>query len=256
MTEPVDFGYDSYLSQVPEALRGQIEPAFKSYSEELKNKVNGQYSQFDPLKEYFDQGFTPDHVGVGLNLLQEINTNPQNVFEALLKEYPDLAQPQQTPQFTPGQIPPVTPGQQQQTPDYNIDPGLQQRLDQQEQLIALMFQGFQNQQQSLQQSQEAAQEQAELDQFRTQLDQVAPEDKYPRQFILSYISQGQTPEQAVKSWTDWKTSELQQQRSSGSPLVAPAGGGVPSQEIDTSKLSDVDRRSLITQYLERANQQR
>lgn len=248
MTEPVDFGYDSYLGQVPEALRGQIEPAFKAYSDKLQQDVTGQLGQYAPYKELQDQGWTPEHVTVGLNLLQTLENDPAKVYQALLQEHPELGQ----------QIPaPVTPTPNTPPVDQNIDPALDTRLSQMDQMLQLLYQGFTQQQQQTIEQQQAQQEQTELAQFRTQLDQVAPEDKYPRQFILSYVAQGQTPEQAVKSFTEWQTSQFQQQRSNGAPVIAPAGGGgLPSEPLDTSKLTNTQRENLIAQYLETANQQR
>lgn len=263
MTEPVedglDFAYDSYLGQVPETLRGEIEPLFKKYSEDLQGKVTSQLGDLQPYREIVDQGWKPEHVTTGLDLLQQLNTNPKSVIEAIAQEYPELLNQITTP--PPAQIPGQTPGQQQQTSsftpgDMDISPALQQRLDQQEQLINLMFQGFQNQQQMTEQQQNAAREQQEMAQFNIELDKIAPGDKYHRPFILSYIAQGATPQQAVQQYTEWHTAEQQRMRGSAAPLVAPgSGGGLPSDPVDTSKLNDTDRKALITKYLEAANQQ-
>ena len=247
----LDWTYDSYLTQVPEGLRGQIEPAFKSYSEKLQESVKGQLGDLAPFKEIVDTGWTPEHVNMGLQLLQQLDQNPQQVFQGLIQEYPDLVKTiQQQPQSQ--QIVPEAPGQV----DQNIDPALDGRLKQMEGLLELLAQGYQQQQSTFAEQQNQAREQSELQQFEEELNKIAPEDKYHRPFILSYIAQGQTPQEAIKSYTDWQTSSMQQQRSNGSPLVAPAGGGgLPSEPIDTSKLTDKDRVSLITQYLNAANQQ-
>lgn len=253
MTEPIDFGYDSYLSQVPEALREQIEPAFKSYSEKIADDYKTQFESVKPYKEFEDQGWTPEHVGVGLNLLKEMSENPQRVYEVLVNEYPQLAQQQQQT--------PVTP-ETTQTPATNagwasdLPPELVQRLDQQEQIIQLMYQGLQQNQTEVQQRAQQEQEQQELRQFEAELDKIAPADKYPRDFILSYIARGQSPQEAIKSYSDWYSSEQTRWRSNGAPLVAPgSGGGIPSEPINTAKLNDRDRKDLITQYLENANRQ-
>jgi len=254
MTEPdgLDYGYDSFLGQVPESLRDQIEPAFKSYSEDIKTKVAGQYGQFEPFKEILDNGWTPEHVNVGLNLLQQLNDNPQSVYQALVQQYPELApQPQQIAPVTP-----QGPGSNSNSSDYDIPPALQERLDAHEKLLELLGQGFNQQQQNQQQFQQAEQEQQELAQFKAQLDQVAPENKYPRQFILSYVANGQSPQEAVASFEAWRAQELNGARSAGAPLIAPAGGGgLPSEPLDTAKLTESQRKELITKYLETANQQ-
>lgn len=251
MTEPdgLDYGYDSFLGQVPEALRDQIEPAFKSYSEDIKTKVAGQYGQFEPFKEILDNGWTPEHVNVGLNLLQQLNDNPQSVYQALIQQYPELApQPQQVTPTPANTVKPFS--------EMDLPPELLQRLDAQEKLIELLGQGFNQQQQTQQQFQQAEQEAQELAQFKAQLDQVAPENKYPRQFILSYVANGQSPEEAVASFDAWKAQEINGARSAGAPLIAPAGGGgLPSEPIDTAKLTETQRKDLITRYLETANQQ-
>jgi len=268
MTEPLndglDFGYDSYISQVPEAIRGQIEPAFKTYAETIKNKFGEYDQQYAPFKEITEQGWTPEHVNVGLNLLQQLNTNPDVVYQALLQEYPHLAQQagaqqvnQQIGQLqqNPGQLPNTTPPAGGELGD--IPPELQTRLDQQEEIIQLLYKGFQQQQEGLVSQQAQQREQAELAQFQTELDKIAPSDKYNRDFILAYVAKGATPQQAVEQYTQWETGYQQRLRSNGTPLVAPAGGGgLPSEPIETSKLSDVQRRQLITNYLEAANSQR
>lgn len=265
----LDFGYESYLSQVPEALREQIEPAFKSYSEKLAGEYKTEADQFKPYREFEEQGWEPEHVGVGLNLLKQLNDNPQVVLDAILQEYPQLQQGLQQQQNT-NQLQQTMQQQQQQnqlpfpnngntngnTSDMDLPPALLERMDQQEKIINLMFQGFQQQQDRYAQQQTMEQEQNELKAFNAELDKVAPSDKYPRDFILSYISQGQTPDQAVKSFESWYSSEQAKWRGGNAPLVAPgSGGGMPAEPIDTSKLSSLDRRNLITQYLEAANRQ-
>lgn len=265
MTEPLndglDFGYDSYISQVPEAIRGQIEPAFKTYAETVKNKFTEYDQQYAPYKEIQEQGWTPEHVNVGLNLLQQLNTNPDVVYQALIEEYPHLAQQAGAGQVTqqiqnlqqnPGQAPVTPPAD-----GGEIDPALQQRLDQQEQIIQLLYQGFQQQQEGLVSQQQQEREKMELAQFEQELNKVAPPDKYNRDFILAYVAKGATPQQAVEQYTNWETSYQQRLRSNGAPLVAPAGGGgLPSDPIETNKLTDPQRRDLITRYLEAANSQR
>src|SRR6266496_1598887 len=227
MTEPLDFGFDTYLGQVPETLRDQVKPVFENYSKALQEQVNGQMQTYEPYKPIVEQGWEPEALVTGLNLLQMVNENPQRVYEALLQEYPQLAQ-QQTPP-TPPTPPAPTPSD---SGEFNLPPEYTQKMDQMEQMMQLLFQGF-----------------------RQYLDQVAPEDKYHRPFILSYIAQGQTPEQAIKSYTDWQNSQVQGNNRMSAPLVAPANGGTPSAPIDTSKLSDQDRKALMVQYLMQANQQ-
>lgn len=257
MTEPeeggLDLAYESFLGQVPEALRTQIEPAFKAYNEDIQGKVK----QFEPFNEILSQGWTPDHVNVGLNLLQELNTNPQRIFQALADEHPELLQqfapaPQQTnPGTLSQQTPPVASAGLEDLP-----PALIERMNQQEELINLLYKGFSENQQQTAAQQQAAQEAQELAQFKQQLDQIAPEDKYPRQFILSYVANGQSPQDAVKSFEAWKTQELSAQRAAGAPLIAPAGGGgLPSEPINTAKLNDEQRKALMVSYMEAARQQ-
>lgn len=248
----LDFSYESYLAQVPEGLRTQIEPAFKEYSESLQKN----FEPYKPYAEVNDQGWTPEHVTAGLGLLQELNSNPQRIFQALAEQNPELLQ-QFTPQQTP-QIPAPNPfTQQQPSADMSdVPPWLAERMEQQEKIIGLLYEGFNKQQEQTVQQQQAQREQEELTVFKNELDKVAPETRYPRHFILSYISQGQSPQDAVKSFDAWKAQELAAQRSSGAPVIAPAGGGgLPSEPIDTSKLNDEQRRALMVQYMEAANRQ-
>lgn len=251
MTEPFDFSYDTYLGQVPETLRDQIKPVFESYSEALKKSVTDAMQPFESYKPIVEQGWEPNHVIMGLNLLQEVNDNPERVFQGLLQEYPQLAQ-----QFQQQTLPTPTPTPTPITPNnFNLPTEFVEKQNQMEQMLQLLFQGFQQQQEQNQQWSQAQQEQQEMDQLNQYLDQVAPNDKYHRPFILSYIAQGQTPEQAVASYTQWQTNQNQTQNRLGAPLVAPANGGTPSTPIDTSKLSIEDRKNLMVQYLEQANKQ-
>src|SRR6266496_3158826 len=250
MTEPLDFGFDTYLGQVPETLRDQVKPVFENYSKALQEQVNGQMQTYEPYKPIVEQGWEPEALVTGLNLLQMVNENPQRVYEALLQEYPQLAQ-QQTPP-TPPTPPAPTPSD---SGEFNLPPEYTQKMEQMEQMMQLLFQGFQQQQEQSTQFTQQQQEQLEMQEFSQYLDQVAPEDKYHRPFILSYIAQGQTPEQAIKSYTDWQNSQVQGNNRMSAPLVAPANGGTPSAPIDTSKLSDQDRKALMVQYLMQANQQ-
>lgn len=264
----LDFGYDSYLSQVPEAIRSQIEPAFKSYSENLQNSYKTEHEAFSPYREFEDQGWTPDHVGLGLNILNELNNNPRRIFDALVENNPEFlqhVQQQQTgnqlqqqfqQQQQQNQLPFPNNNQQQNNWDTGLPPELVERMNQQEQIINLMFQGFQQDREWRQQQEAQSQESKELQQFEAELDKIAPKDKYPRDFIYAYVAQGKTPQEAVKSYTDWYTAEQAKWRGNGAPLVAPgSGGGSVHEPVDTSKLSDTARKDLIVQYLNAANQQ-
>lgn len=276
MTEPLDFGYDSYLGQVPESLRDQIEPAFKQYRENLENGYNSYAEKYKPYAEIEEMGWTPEHVGLGLNVLQQLNTQPQTVVDAIVQEHPEVLQQylqsqgiQSAPQFSglpgngingqPGQgsVPGIPQGQNNGgSSDFDVPPALQQRLDQQEQVIQLIYKGLQQQQEDLTRNRQQEQEQQELQQFNQMLDKIAPQDKFHRPLILSYISQGMEPDQAVKSYQEFMNTQQAQWRGGNAPLVAPgSGGGMPTEPVDTSKLSMSDRKNLIVQVLEAANRQ-
>lgn len=249
MTQPnegLDFSYDTYLSQVPETLRDQIEPLFKEYSDGVQGKVSETYGNLDPYKDIVD-GWQPEHVATALSLLETLNTNPEQIYQGLIQNFPELGN-QGQPQVTPSQTP-------LNSNNFNLPPEFQTRFNQMEDVIQLLAQGFQQQQSVTKEQQAAAQEQAEMAALNQEIEQVAPETKYPRQFILAYMAQGMTPQQAATAYTEWETSRFQQQASQGTPLIAPGNGGNPSQRVDTSKLSDTDRKALLVQALTAANQQ-
>lgn len=259
MPEPggngLDFSYDSFLSQVPEALRSQIEPAFKNYSEGIQKSVNDQLGQYEDVKPLIEAGWEPSHLAQGVGILGMLNSEPERVLEAMLQEYPQLAERFQQQQQTPPA--PTQQQQQQQTPENDfLPPEFQTKFSQMEEVINLLVQGFQQDRQQRQEYTQQQQELQELNQFTSYLDQIAPEDKYPRHFILSYVAQGLTPEQAVQEFSNYMSTQGQQQNRQIAPIVAPgSGGGTPTNQIDTSKLDRSQRANLIAQYLQQANQQ-
>lgn len=248
-----DKPYKNYLEQFPEALRGQVEPIFQQWDKDVNTRFEKLHSDFEPYKQFVETGVDPDVISAGVDLLGQVNNDPQRVFTALADHLKtqgvDLSQLVQG--F--GGTPPVSTGTQES--EYgDLPPEFITEFNNMKQMLELQGKAMVAQHQEQEKFSKAQEEQRALEELSTYLDKVAPSDKYPRNFILSYLAQGSTPEQAVESYTEWYQGQIGGQTPTA-PRVAPGGGGLPSTQIDTSRMGSADTKQTVIDFLRAANLQ-
>jgi hypothetical protein len=230
--------WSDVLSVIPESLHPAVTPHFQKWdqaSQQRIESVNQQLSQFDAYKPFVENGIGPEDLEQGLQLMYQLNTNPQGVYQAIAEAYGYGQQPNQQPQETEEQEPGF------QDPRYDELTAQQQQMQQGLELVAQTI--LQQQQQKLE-----AEAEAEVDAELNQL-----KDKYPgisEEFALALMVNGFDVNQVGERWQQMSQGLLQQNPRPFAPNVMGTNGGgtgLPSQAIDPAKLSGVDRRNLVAQ---------
>lgn len=252
-----DKPYQEYLDQFPEALRPQVEPIFDKWDADVNKRFEGIHEEYEPYKPIIDAGIQPDYLSAGVDLLNQVNNDPSKVFTALANHLQqqgiDISQLVQG--FGGTSTPPNNNPSSVEDEYPDLPDSFKQKIQNLERLSETNARAVIKMEEERQRFDQERQQQEGMTDLLNTLDRVAPEDKYNRQFLLSYIAAGQTPEQAVQSYNQWfQTQGFSTSSVPTPPRVAPGSGGVPSSQIDVARLGSQDTKSMVTEYLRRANE--
>lgn len=234
--------WNDVLSVIPESLHQAVTPHFQKWDQSAQQRIeqaNQQLGQFESYKPFVENGISPEDLEQGLQLMYQLNTNPQGVYEALAQAY--NFEQQQAAQNA-GQEAEGEEAQNFQDPRFDQ---LQQGLD----LVAQTI---------LQQNQQKLEQEASA-QIDTEVEGL--KQKYPgisEEFIYSLMVNGFEPDAVGEKWAQVTNNILQQNPRPFAPNVMGSNGGgtgLPSQAIDPTKLTGQDRRALVAQMVQAMNKQ-
>lgn len=245
--------WQSYLEQIPAGLHSAVTPAFQKWDQDMSAKLNQVQQQYAPFQGLLDQGHSPENITGALDLVRMIQEDPQQAVMELAQwagldgfggdeEGDDGGQGdgELDPSDEDGE---ELPGWAQQLIDSTQD---------RDQMLDLLVQKV------IQDGQEAELVAAtdQLEETLTPLlDQAgiahtgADADTDALDFIFGTMQTGATPEQAVGKWTALQAKLGGAAASQNAPRVLPAGGGLPTQQVDPKSLSTKDRRALAVQRI-------
>lgn len=230
--------WSDVLGVIPESLHSAVTEHFQKWDQQAQQRiesVNQQLSQFESFKPFVENGISPQDLEQGLQLMYELNQNPQAVYEALAQTYGFNAQAN-----------PTTENEEENENEFQ-DPRYDELTAQQQQLkqaVDLVAQTLLHQEQAKIDAQAEAEIDAELEQLKKKHPGISEE------FALSLMVNGFDVNQVGERWQSMTQNILQQNPRSFAPNVLGSSGGgtgLPSQAIDPRKLSDVDRRNLVAQ---------
>lgn len=233
--------YASYLEKFPEDARPIAEEAFKEWDSNVGKKFGEIHSQYEPWKDITSQ-YDVESVQQALGIADAINNNPQAVWEHMGQVYG----------LTPQQVAEQAQNSGQgssDSDDMDLPPQFLEKFQNMEKMVELIGQAYVQQNNS-------AQEQQQLAAFDNQLNKL--EEKhgaYDKQWVLSRIAGGMQPETAVAQYKEFETQIIQQHNQRSAPVIAPAGGGLPSNMPDTKTMPADGVKNLVAQLLLQANQQ-
>lgn len=235
--------WNDVLSIIPEQYHAAVTQHFTKWDQSAQQRIeqaNSQVSAYESFKPFIEHGIDPQELENGLRLMYEINNNPQSVYNALGQAY-GLAN---------------VPGNEGDDTDNGEGDGAQNfqdpRYDTLQQNLELVNKVLLEQHEA----KEAAKADAELEQELSQLKQ-----KYgdiDERYVLAMMQNGMTADQAGQSFQEFRNGLLQNNPRPFAPNVmggSQGGSGYPSQQIDPTKLSGKETRSLVEQMLRAAAQQ-
>ena len=227
-----------YLADLPESVRPLVEPKFKEWDANTTQRFQKVHSDYEPLKPYqaiVDNGWDYADVQQALTLAATLNENPQAVFDALVQNYGFGAPEQGQEQENPDDF-----SQQQQQVE---DP----RFAQLEQMTNQLAQIEVERQQAVQ----TAREDQQLEQLMTSL--KTEHGDFNERYVMTQIYGGMDPVAAVQDFQNM-IAQASQNRPQV-PTIMGSGGGLPSQSVNPSQLSDRDRKNLVAQMIAQSQQQ-
>ncbi len=236
--------WDSVLSALPEEFHKIVTPEFQKWDQAAQQKIeaaNAELKQFESFKPFVENGFTAADLDQGVQLLHQINQNPQAVYNALAEAY-DL---------TPAQVEAAMEGEgdDDEEPETFFDP----RVDQLQQGVELIAQNL------LDQQQQKLNDQAERDLDAELKGLHEKHGDFNEQYVLSLkaVNPDMDLETAVQNYNAMAQSILQQNPRPFAPSVmgnSGGGAGLPSQAIDPRTLDGKGTRDLVAQMLKAANE--
>lgn len=222
--------YAGYLNGVPEQFHGQLLDGFKRTDAHWQQQLHSAQSRYQPYEQILS-AHQPEELQNAVDLLSAIRADPAG---ALAELQAALGLDQQTGQGVP----------QQGTTDYDgydggqgfaLPPEIAQRIDQQEKLLTMLAEQFIGQRQETQLNAEAS---ALDDQLRAAYGQGYDElDDNAWDFMVGLMESGRanSPQQAVDILRQF-VGQGQAQQPGATAVVMPAGGGMPSNQVDPRQL--------------------
>lgn len=235
--EPSNPAWKEFVGDAPkEVYEKYIEPAYSKWDSGVQKRFQ-EYSQYEPWKEVV-KGADPETAGFALNLLRELNNNPQEVLSGLRDYY---------------KLEDAKPGQGQIEPKVEQEDPYASRFAQIEQQNQIMAAAL------LQTREEEANKKAEswLD---TELGRLRNENQHRGDFDEKYVcalaSSGNVSlDDAVKAY--YEMADGIASRSRFKPLITGNGGGTPGgQRFNPRSMSNKDANSLVVDILNATNAQR
>lgn len=229
--------WSEMLGVIPEDLHEQVTPLLQKWDQGVQQRFSDVHSKYDPYKELVDSEIDPQQLKMGLGLLQAIEQDPKQVYEALAQ------------QFNLGGAPADEQGNTDNvSSEYgDLPPAVVARLKSLEQ-------GYETVASKLNQEDELkrqAVEDARLEQTMAAL--RTKHGEFHEGFVLSQMLQGQAPDDAVAQWNNVREQIMVEARRPQAPKILGSGSVIPGEQaVNVKKLDSAGTKSLVASMLEAA----
>lgn len=221
------------LGVIPTQLHPIVKPHLQKWDQGVQQRFQQVHSQYEPWQNISDQGVTPDDVVQALGILQTINDDPQRVFEALAEHLGVSLDGEQG--------------------EAETDEGVQEFNDPRFDELQSTVQNMANIILAQHQQQTEAEEDAALDAHLNDLKEKFGD--YDERYVLAMMDTGMSGEDAVQQYQQLLSGAASQINRPPAPRILTPGGGLPSQAVNPSQLTDKGRRNLVVQMLESAQRE-
>ncbi len=229
-TDGVNPAWNDILSAVPAEYHEKLTPTLQAWDQGVQKRFEGVQSQYKPWEQYAKAGVDPEDVKFALNLLNTLNDDPRKVYEAIGTHFKFNSDGSITENQGPTE-------QQPGEPNAKYEQRLAE-LDRRTEIVGQVL--LKNQE-----DKERAKADAALEKEITALkDKHGDFDDHT---VLALMANGMQGEAAVKHFQSILTTQAARFRPK--PLFMGAGGGIPGQNADVSKLTDQQRKSLAVEIL-------
>lgn len=223
--EAINPAWEGLLNEIPEGFRGQVAPVLKKWdqgvnerfqknAEELR-QYQQQIQQYQPYSEFIQGGMTPEHFKAAQVILNELQSNPQALYQRLGEHFGFAGESQDPEQAL----------NYDETEEEELDPQIAYLAQQQQQMVEWV-----QQQEHARIQQEAntgiETELAQLNE-KYNLSPIDRRETLQRAVLMSQTNPNVSLEEAYRQWDGVKRSMFQQTQTSGNgaPQVISSGGG-------------------------------
>lgn len=252
--EPVDNSgginpaWNDLLGVIPEDLHSQVTPYLQNWDQsvqqkiETANKVSKEWEPYQPLREH---GIEMGTIQESLQLYQMLNQNPLELYNLLKDSYKFDSQ---------------SGGNGDTDPD-DGDPASNPAIgDREKQLLNTMAEWIIKQEDEKKHAAENAAMDRAFKEARTKFAEQAKQyGDFDENYVLAQMSKGAELDDAVQSYYSFAENLINNRPKPVAPSImssSSGGSGFPrQQQIDPTKLSTVDRKNLVAQYMQAASQQ-
>lgn len=247
--------WGDFLKDFPETMHPMVKQHLAKWDEGVNQRINQVHSEWADFKPYKEAGVSAEVLQQAMGVFQAISDNPQEVYRILGESYGLANQPQSNPTPVPNEQGQVNPQQQQTNQptgdEYELGQGGQynpeiERLKAMTENMANIILAQENQRR------EAAEDSALDAELKTAHDKHG---KFDDDFVLRYVASGMSMDQAIGAYNSMLNGVRSDANRPQAPTVITGSGPLPSNQINTSKLSDKETRALVANMFKAANQQ-
>ncbi len=227
--------FQPLLNDVPQDLHDKIIPHLNKWDQNFQKVQQG----YAPWKPILDMGVTPDTVQAGLNLVSMLENNPEALYKALV-DYYKFGENKDVP----------SQGQITENQNNTEDDPYKDRFDQMERGFNTLAEHVLQQRQQ----EENAKADATLDQEFQAAKQKHGD--FDEEWVIAkcMANSDLSIDSAAQMYQKWYQGQMA--KFGAKPLImGGGGGGLPQNNVDVTKLSGKDTRSLVAQMIEHAKQQ-
>lgn len=247
--------WNEALSQLPPEFHSKVIPTFQKWDQNHQQGVQKVHSQYEPYKEFVDNGVQPEQIRIAMGIAQLLEENPQAVYEALQA---DFGQQQGPKGNGNGQQDPSDQGFGEQGNLGSEFEGLPQefvqRFQQLEEQNNMMREFLTTQHETDQQKQEDA----ELDRIYEGITQKSEtfrelnKNGAAEPYMNSLFMAGYGPDQAVEMFENFVDAVRSYNNRPKAPTILGAGGFMPERQVRPRDLSDQQTKQLMTDMIKSA----
>jgi hypothetical protein len=236
--------WNDLMAVIPSQLHSQVTPFLQKWDQDYQKGIGKVHSEYESWKPFQEQGIDPEQVNYGLQLLDRLQNNPEEVFDAL-KSYLQV-EDEQTPVTDPMAQEQQEQGQQSTPIDIASIPEFQQMAQMVQAMAELTVQ--QNSQQL--ESQTDQELESEFEQVRNEIGDF--DEKW---VIVQMLADDKlSVKDAATQYQEFVKGILTNANRPG-PRVLGGGGSNPNAPVNPSQLDDRGRRDMIAGMLAASKQQ-
>ena len=223
--------WNDVLSIIPEQLHSQVTQHFQKWDQAANSRISSLNSQLESYKPFMEHDIGPDILTQGVQLLYQLQNDPKSLYDALVQNY----------NFSPEEAAAAV----EESEDSEEDP----RYAELRQGMETLAQHLLNQEQA---KQEAAND-ARLDQEINAAKEKYGADLDEKYLLYQAYVNNMSIDEAGQAWQQLTESIAQKNQQPYAPMILGSssgnGSGLPSQQIDPTKLNSNETKSLVAQML-------